>query len=114
MPVQIRKERPGDEKAVYDVNFRAFGQDAAPQGVGTALTEAGLAERRAAGVPFVVVIGHPGYYPKFGFETASKYGIRCEYEQVPEEASMILIFDKQAFQGVHGVAKQRPEFAAAI
>ena len=172
MPVQIRKERPGDEKAVFDVNFRAFGQDAEPkvvdllrincpegislvaedegiiighvlftpawiesapitvngmglaplavvperqrQGVGTALTEAGLAELRAAGVPFVVVVGHPGYYPKFGFEKASKYGIRCEYDEVPDEAFMMIVFQPQAIRGIRGTAKIRPEFAAAM
>jgi putative acetyltransferase len=63
---------------------------------------------------FVVVVGHPEYYPKFGFEKASTYGIRCEYEQVPDEAFMILVFNPKAFQGVHGIGKQRPEFAAGV
>jgi putative acetyltransferase len=172
MPIQIRKERPGDEKAVFEVNFHAFGRDAeskiidllrincpertslvavdggkitghilftpariacgqntatgmglAPlavdpecqrKGIGTALLEAGLTELRAAGVPFIAVVGHPGFYPKFGFEKASKYGLRCEYDAVPDEAFMILVFQPQAIQRMRGTVKMRPEFSAAI
>ncbi len=84
------------------------------KGVGSALVRAGLDEMRIAGEPFVIVVGHPGYYPKFGFERASKYGIRCEYSKVPDEAFMIAVFDESKMQGVKGVAKERPEFAAAM
>jgi len=69
---------------------------------------------RMAGEPFVVVVGHPGFYPKFGFERASKYGIRCEYSEVPDEAFMIIVFDESRMQGLTGIAKERPEFAAAM
>lgn len=37
----------------------------------------------------VVVLGHPQYYPKFGFVPAIRFGLRCEYD-VPEEAFMAL------------------------
>ena len=84
------------------------------KGIGSALVRAGLDEMREAGEPFVVVIGHPSYYPRFGFERASKYGIRCEYDEVPDEAFMIVVFDQDRMQGVRGVAKERPEFAAAM
>jgi len=69
---------------------------------------------RKAGEPFVIVVGHPGYYPRFGFERASKYGIRCEYDEVPDEAFMIVVFDEGRMRGITGVAKERPEFAAAM
>ncbi|NEX93296.1 N-acetyltransferase [Caulobacter sp. 17J65-9] len=36
-------------------------------GVGSALVKAGLDACRAKGVPAVVVLGHPDYYPRFGF-----------------------------------------------
>lgn len=84
------------------------------KGIGSTLVRAGLDEMREAGEPFVIVIGHPDYYPKFGFERASKYGIRCEYDEVPDEAFMIVVFDQDRMQGVRGVAKERPEFAAAM
>jgi putative acetyltransferase len=84
------------------------------KGIGSALVRAGLDEMRMAGEPFVVVVGHPGFYPRFGFERASKYGIQCEYGEVPDEAFMIIVFDERRMQGVKGVAKERPEFAVAM
>jgi len=84
------------------------------KGIGSALVRAGLDEMRMAGEPFVVVVGHPGFYPRFGFERPSKYNIRCEYSEVPDEAFMIIVFDERRMQGVKGVAKERPEFAAAM
>ncbi len=40
----------------------------------------------------VVVLGHPGYYPRFGFTRASAYGIHPSFD-VPDEAMMALVFD---------------------
>jgi putative acetyltransferase len=169
----IRRERPGDEVEIYDVNLRAFGRVAEPevvdmlrktcpegvsfvaeegggrivghilftpaviegdacrvtgaglaplavvpefqrQGVGSALVAAGLEEMKRAGQPFVVLVGHPDYYPRFGFVRASQYGIRPEYEEVPDEAFMIIVFDEGTLQGITGVAHERSEFAAAM
>jgi putative acetyltransferase len=44
---------------------------------------------REMGHDAIVVVGHPEYYPKFGFLPASRYGLRCEYE-VPEDVFMAL------------------------
>jgi len=84
------------------------------QGIGSKLVQAGLEEMRKAKQPFVIVLGHPEYYPRFGFVRASKYGIVSEYEGVPEEAFMILVLDEVAFEGTSGIAKYRPEFKEDI
>jgi putative acetyltransferase len=84
------------------------------QGIGSKLTQAGLEETRTMKQPFVIVLGHPEYYPRFGFVPASRYGITTEYEKVPDEASMILVLDEAALKGVSGTGKYRPEFAAAV
>jgi putative acetyltransferase len=44
-------------------------------GVGTALMEAALARAEERGDALVVLLGHPTYYPRFGFEPASRLGI---------------------------------------
>jgi len=44
-------------------------------GIGGALSRAGIEACRARGAPFVVVLGHPAYYPKFGFVPASRFGL---------------------------------------
>jgi putative acetyltransferase len=84
------------------------------QGIGSQLVKAGLEVIEKVKHPFVVVLGHPGYYPRFGFVPASRHRFVSEYKDVPDEAFMILVFDQSALKGVSGVAKYRPEFAAAI
>ena len=64
--------------------------------------------------PFVIVLGHPEYYPRFGFERASKYGISSQWQGVPDDAFMILILDQPAMCGASGVARYRNEFDEAI
>lgn len=84
------------------------------KGIGSALVRQGLAMLRASGCPFVIVLGHPDYYPRFGFQPASKYGIRCPWEGVPDEAFMIRIFDEGVMKGVSGLAEYREEFNVAM
>ena len=76
------------------------------------LSYAGLAVLRQTPCPFVVVLGHPGYYSRFGFEPASMHGIRCKWN-VPDEAFMILVLDESRMCGASGVARYRSEFDAA-
>ena len=80
------------------------------QGIGSQLVETGLAVLRERGVRFVVVLGHPDYYPRFGFEPASRYGIRCQWEGVPDEAFMVLLLDGEAQGELAGTAYYREEF----
>ena len=56
-------------------------------GIGSALVRAGLEECRRSGAAVVFVVGHPSYYPRFGFSPASASGFKCEFE-VPAEAFM--------------------------
>jgi len=79
------------------------------QGIGTALMEAGLAECARLGFERVIVLGHPDYYPRFGFQRASQSGVRFEFE-APDEACMILALSPGALEGVSGVAKYLPEW----
>ena len=79
------------------------------QGIGTALLNAGLEECRRLGHERIIVLGHPAYYPRFGFERASRYGIRFEFA-APDEACLILALRPGALDGVSGVAKYQPEW----
>ncbi len=78
-------------------------------GIGSQLVEEGLNRIRTAGHDLVVVLGHPEYYPRFGFVPAKKYGIRWEHD-VPEEAFMIKELREGALKEVRGTVKYRPEF----
>lgn len=59
-------------------------------GVGTALVRAGLEAARAGGARLALVLGHPEYYPRFGFEPALPYGIEPPYPVDPAEAWMVV------------------------
>ncbi|GMU91168.1 MAG: N-acetyltransferase [Candidatus Hydrogenedentota bacterium] len=82
------------------------------QGVGTALVNEGLARLRQSGCPYVVVLGHPDYYPRFGFQPASAYGLRCEWD-VPDHAFMVCVFHAERIPTQGGLVRYRPEFIAA-
>lgn len=50
-------------------------------GVGSRLTRVGLDACRAAKAVGVVVLGHPGFYPRFGFRPALDWGLRFRDER---------------------------------
>lgn len=57
------------------------------QGIGSALVSESLKIAEGRSEAFVIVLGHPAFYPKFGFKPASFYGIECSFS-VPDEAFM--------------------------
>ncbi|WP_299302438.1 GNAT family N-acetyltransferase [uncultured Brachybacterium sp.] len=64
------------------------------RGAGSAAIRAALAQARAQGENLVVVLGHPGYYPRFGFVPASSFGITAPFE-VPDDAFLALALDPE-------------------
>ncbi|MFJ9824151.1 GNAT family N-acetyltransferase [Streptomyces sp. NPDC101160] len=58
-------------------------------GAGQAVVRAVLDAARLRGERLVLVLGHPEYYPRFGFVRASAYGIKPAFA-VPDEAMMAL------------------------
>jgi putative acetyltransferase len=68
------------------------------RGAGSAVTRAALAAAAERGERLVVVLGHPEYYPRFGFVPASRFGIRASFE-VPDEALMALFLDDGSAAG---------------
>jgi putative acetyltransferase len=79
------------------------------EGIGSLLVRDGLDQCRQIGVQWVVVVGHPSYYPRFGFVPASRFEIRCAYE-VPDEAFMAMELRAGALRGVTGTVHYEPEF----
>ncbi|MGW2339012.1 GNAT family N-acetyltransferase [Streptomyces sp. NPDC001661] len=67
-------------------------------GAGSAVVRAVLEAARARGERLVLVLGHPEYYPRFGFTPASGYGIRPGFD-VPDEAMMALVLDEHDDSG---------------
>jgi putative acetyltransferase len=80
------------------------------QGIGTQLVERGLARLKDSGCPFVVVVGHPAFYPRFGFQAAAGYGLTCEFD-VPADVFMVAVLEPELTRNLTGLAKYRPEFS---
>jgi putative acetyltransferase len=79
------------------------------QGIGSALVEAGLAACHERGDEIVAVLGHPNYYPRFGFVPSVRYGIKSEYD-VSDEVFMIMELREGALAGRTGMVRYQAEF----
>jgi putative acetyltransferase len=165
MAIVIRDERPGDLRAIQEVNRRAFEQeeegnlvdalrfndgvllslvatsgdrvvghilyspvviagvqgaalgpmavlpDHQRQGIGSELVRAGNARMKDAGCPFILVVGHAEFYPRFGFTSARALGITCEWD-VPDNVFMVAVLDDMMTSRLSGRARYRPEFSS--
>jgi putative acetyltransferase len=80
------------------------------RGIGTRLTREGLSECQRAGHDIVFVLGHPEYYPRFGFTMGKEHGFSCEFP-VADEVFMVAELKPGALAGKQGLVKYLPEFA---
>jgi putative acetyltransferase len=78
-------------------------------GIGSALVTRGLDECRRRGVDAVFVVGHPEYYPPFGFTRASGFGITCEFD-VADDAFMAIELRAAALRGRTGTIRYHEAF----
>ena len=79
-------------------------------GIGSELVKTGLLRCTESDVGAVAVLGHPQYYPRFGFRPASQWGIKSEYE-VPEEVFMMMELSPGYLQGYQGIIRYGAAFA---
>ena len=84
------------------------------QGIGSKLVKEGLRIIRNTSCPFVIVLGHENYYPRFGFQRALEFGLRSQWDGVPDDAFMAMILDESVMKGVSGIVKYRDEFNDAM
>ena len=81
------------------------------KGIGSKLVESGLRECSDLGCQAVVVIGHPEFYPRFGFRPARGFGLRSEFE-VPNEVFMATELIPGALAGRGGLVRYVREFGS--
>jgi putative acetyltransferase len=79
------------------------------RGIGSSLVRAGLEASRQLGFGAVIVLGHAKYYPRFGFQSASRFGLGCEYD-VPDEIFMALELAPGTFSGKTGTIRTTRRF----
>lgn len=80
------------------------------QGVGSALVRAGMAMCDAIGCGVVFVLGHPEYYPRFGFEPAALHGLHWE-RPGSEESFFVAEIEPRALDALNGIVRYHSEFS---
>ena len=82
------------------------------RGIGGRLIGEGLSRQRADGIDLVFVLGHPSYYPRYGFHPAGVHGLAAPYPIPPENADAWMV---QALRpGVLGTVNGRLRCARAL
>jgi putative acetyltransferase len=82
-------------------------------GVGSTLIEEGLGACRRLGHRIVIVVGHPGYYPRYGFRSARAFGIIAPFH-VADDVFMVLGLDPHALDGIRGTVRYPEAFDAIV
>lgn len=80
------------------------------EGIGSALVREGIHWLESPSCPFIIVLGHPEYYPRFGFRPAVKSGVVSQWPGLPDEVFMMLTLDHEQMSGFAGTAWYQPEF----
>ena len=78
-------------------------------GIGSELVREGIESARDLGHRSIIVIGHPEYYPRFGFKPASNWGIKAPFD-VPDNACLALELVVDALKDANGTIKYPEEF----
>jgi putative acetyltransferase len=79
------------------------------RGIGSELVREGLKTCERLGYDLVFVVGHPDYYPRFGFKPARQLGFDCEYA-VPDEVFMVAELKPGAASARNGMVRYMPQF----
>lgn len=107
-PMTLSPARPG--LTILGLAPMSVLPDHQREGNGSALVREGLNVCQQVGADAVFVLGHPDYYPRFGFTPAADIGLASEYD-VPREVFMGLELRAGVLEDVTGIARYHPAFA---
>ncbi len=80
------------------------------KGIGGKLITEGLQAARKAGFSSAIVLGHPSYYSRFGFQPSVKWHIKAPF-QVKEETFMAIELEEKALANAQGTVIYQEEFS---
>lgn len=91
-------DRPGGQIDVLALAPMAVVPSQSHRGIGSALVRAALTKAASLGWRSIIVVGHPEFYARFGFEKASRWNVRCPLP-VPEESVQAMELIKGTLTG---------------
>lgn len=108
----VTLETGAEDVFILDLAPLAVHPDHHGAGIGSALTWEGLRLIEERHEPLVLVEGIPGYYPRFGFERASRHGLVAPSPRIPDEAFMVKLLPAYT-PDYRGRVRYPPSFYAA-
>ena len=81
--------------------------------IGSLLVKEGLKKAAECGFTSVIIVGHPKYYPKFGFKPASLWNIKLPFE-IPDEVFMALELKSDGLKDCKGIVEYPKEYEEAM
>jgi len=76
------------------------------QGIGSELVEKGLRISKDLDYNIIIIVGHPNYYPRFGFTPAREKGLEVSLKmEIPDEAFMVCELEKDTLKDVTGIVE---------
>jgi putative acetyltransferase len=107
----IIKSAAGKKKETISLAPVSVRPEFQKRGIGSELIREGLKACQQLGYDSVVVLGHPEYYPKFGFKQAGIWGIKDLFgAPYPIETFLALELEKGTLEGADGVVEYPEEF----
>lgn len=79
------------------------------KGIGGVLINAAHSKAKELGFTSIVLLGHDTYYPKFGYELTSKYGIKFPFD-IPDKYCMVKALTKDGLNEVSGLVEYPEAF----
>lgn len=86
-----RLQPENQESSIRILAPLAVSSDVQGEGIGGVLIREGLKQLAESGVDLVFVLGHPRYYPRFGFQTAGILGFEAPYTIPSEHADAWMV-----------------------
>ncbi|MBH0157271.1 N-acetyltransferase [Fictibacillus sp. 5RED26] len=103
----INEKKAVDSLALAPVSIISEYQN---KGIGSLLIKAALSAAKELGYQSIIVLGHQDYYPKFGFQPASNWGIKAPFE-VPDEVFMAIELTEDSLADVSGFVHYSEAFS---
>jgi predicted N-acetyltransferase YhbS len=86
-----RLQPENQESSIRILAPLAVSSDVQGEGIGGVLIREGLKQLTKSGVDLVFVLGHPRYYPRFGFQPAGILGFEAPYTIPSEHADAWMV-----------------------
>ena len=106
-PLKIKNEK--EEFIVLSLAPMAVHPDFQNKGIGSKLIKRGLEASKETGYDAVIVVGHPNYYPRFGFSPACKWNIKVPIE-CPDDVFLAIELKKDSLKNVSGLVEFPKEY----